>query len=272
MHNKTLKTHYFDALVNTIAQLRDPETGCPWDLKQDHHSLSTYLIEESYELLQTLLNKDFKNMKEELGDVLLQILLHSRIASETHHFDIEEVCKSLNEKMIRRHPHVFSDKDNNISIPELHERWEEIKSKEGKKQSEFIKEKDLHLPALKSAHKIGARTQKVNFDWSNPEEAIEQLEKELKELKEAILNPETNSPYNFENSIEEELGDLLFSVAQVSRHLNFDPEITLSKANNKFYTRFQEMLKISDKDFMNLTSEEKELLWQKVKRNEKSTL
>ncbi len=258
----------FQDLVKTISALRDPDSGCPWDLEQDHQSLSPYLIEETYELLETLQSRNYKEMKEELGDVLLQILLHSELASEKNEFDIFDVCQSLNEKMIRRHPHVFQ-KQKTVSIEDLKENWEKTKKSEGKIETKYIKKKDLHLPSLASAHKIGERTNKVKFDWENSEETFKQFEAEIIELKNTLGCPSKSKFSQFENTIEEELGDVLFTLAQLSRHLGFNAELTLKKANLKFYQRFQEMIELSDKDFSELDQSEKEELWKKVKENEK---
>ncbi len=252
--------HYFDELVQTIKALRDPTSGCPWDLAQDHHSLTPYLIEESYELLNSLLKSDFEETKEELGDVLLQILLHSQLANEKKKFSIEEVCKNLNEKMIRRHPHVFEG-NNNLSMDELHENWEKIKKAEGKTDHSLLKKKYLNNPSLVAAYKIGKKTNELKFDWTSIEEVITQLESEIKELKEAIASKS--------DEIEEEMGDVLFSAAQVARHLGYNPEINLNKANYKFYRRFSRMDELSDKEFLDLNMSEKELLWKRVKNEER---
>ncbi len=252
--------HYFDELVQTIKALRDPETGCPWDLSQDHHSLTPYLLEECYELFNSLLKDDFDETKEELGDVLLQVLLHSQLANEKNRFSIEDVCKNLNLKMIRRHPHVFNG-DNKVSIEQLHINWEKIKKQEGKQDNSLLKKKYLNNPSLVAAYKIGKKTHELKFDWDNAQEVIKQLESEIEELKHAI----ENNP----KEVEEEMGDVLFSAAQVSRHLGFHPEENLNKANHKFHRRFTRMGEISDKDFLDLSMSEKEKLWSAVKDEER---
>jgi len=253
-------THYFDELIKTISALRDPVSGCPWDLSQNHHTLTPYLIEECYELLNSILKNDFEETKEELGDVLLQILLHSQLAAEDNKFSIKEVCENLNEKMIRRHPHVFNG-DNNVAIEQLHANWEKIKSLEGKKDNSILKKKYLNNPSLIAAYKIGTKTQELKFDWKNVHEVITQLELEIEELKDAIKQDP--------GKIEEEMGDVLFSAAQVSRHLGFNPEVNLNKANHKFHRRFSRMNELSKKDFTSLSDLEKEALWRKVKDEER---
>ncbi|MCB9091263.1 MAG: nucleoside triphosphate pyrophosphohydrolase [Halobacteriovoraceae bacterium] len=265
--------HYFDQLVNVIAQLRDPQGGCPWDLEQTHESLRPYLIEECYEMLHAINSQDPQLLKEEMGDVLLQVILHAQLASERKDFDIQNVCQGLQDKIVRRHPHVFKKKknDEDLSLNELHEQWEEIKVQEGKTKS-ILPEEDLFNPSLHAAFKIGKRTKKIKFDWESPHEVLNKVQEELDELKESLdKKSQSRSPY-FETAIEEELGDILFTVAQLARHLNFDPELTLSSANKKFYTRFVQMIELCgnrEQDFLKLSLKEKEKLWSRVKENEK---
>ncbi len=263
--------HYFDNVKNVIAKLRDPDGGCPWDLEQTHETLTPYLIEESYELLSVLLKNDSENIKEELGDVLLQILLHAQIKSEEGKFSIEDVCNTLSEKMIRRHPHVFNNPEKNRpSINDLHKQWNEIKNKEGKKNKPYFPDQDLNNPSLHASYKIGKRSNKIDFDWDNKQEVFEKVNEEFLELKEAKQSSQSSNPL-FENKVEEELGDFLFTSAQLARHLGYDPEITLHKANQKFQGRFQELIELvkkDKKDFDSLSREDKESYWKKVKSNE----
>lgn len=248
-------------LKEVIAKLRDPEVGCPWDLLQDHHTLRQFLIEETYETIHAINSEDFESLREELGDVLLQIFLHAQIASEKKHFNIEDIFKDLKDKMIRRHPHVFEREkfDSRPTIDQLHENWKKTKILEGKKTDgdNPIKQKDLNLSPLISADKIGERTNKVGFDWDHPEDVLKKVYEELEEVSEAI---DQNDLFK----IEEELGDLLFSTTQLIRKLNLNPEITLQKANQKFYNRFSKMWQ-DNSDFCNLSSEQKEMAWQRVK-------
>lgn len=251
----------FKKLVDVIAKLRHPTEGCPWDLKQTHQSLLKYLIEESYEFVQAVESGDPKKMEEEIGDVLLQVLLHSQIASEAKNFDIESVSKALADKMIKRHPHVFDDPSLAANSEEVSKNWEQIKRSES--QSLF-KEEDVYIPSLMAADKIGKKSQKVNFDWDNVQQVFEKVEEELNEVREELAKPELEA-----DKVKEEIGDLLFSAAQLSRHLGFDPELTLREANLKFIRRFNYMedkAKSEGKDMLKMNVEQLEELWQATKK------
>ncbi len=263
--------HYFDNVKDIIAKLRDPNGGCPWDLEQTHETLTPYLIEESYELLQALLKNDGPHIKEELGDVLLQILLHAQIKSEEGQFSIEDVCNTLAEKMVRRHPHVFNNESGKKpSMNDLHEQWGKIKKAEGKKEQKYFPEKDLNNPSLMAANKIGKKSNKIDFDWETAHEVYQKVEEEFSELKEAKKSQASKNNL-FENKVEEELGDFLFTAAQLSRHLGYEPEVVLHKANKKFLNRFQKLIqKVEEegRDFNKLSRNEKEEYWKKVKQDE----
>ncbi|MEX1099653.1 MAG: nucleoside triphosphate pyrophosphohydrolase, partial [Bacteriovoracaceae bacterium] len=248
-------------LIAVIKKLRHPQDGCPWDLKQTHQSLLKYLIEESYEYVHAAEKGDAAKMEEELGDVLLQVLLHSQIASEQGSFDIESVAKSLADKMVHRHPHVFKDKSLANNQEEVAENWEELKQKESEF---FFKEEDVYMPSLMAAYKIGKKSQKVNFDWDTVEQVYVKVEEELGEVLQE-LKAENKDP----KKIKEELGDLLFSAAQLSRHLGFEPEEALRDANKKFIRRFNHMekkAKLENKNMANMNVDQLEELWQAVKR------
>ena len=251
----------FKRLVEVIAKLRHPEDGCPWDLKQTHQSLLKYLVEESYEYIHAVESGASEKMEEELGDVLLQVLLHSQIASERQEFDIESVSKKLADKMIFRHPHVFEDKSLASSPEEVTKNWEALKQKEN---GRFFKEEDAYLPSLMAASKIGKKSQKVNFDWDTVEQVFEKVEEELGEVREELMA----QPRDL-SKLKEEIGDLLFSTAQLARHLDFDPEEALREANLKFIRRFNHMENKAAKenlDMMKMSVEELEELWQSVKK------
>lgn len=245
--------------------LRHPTKGCPWDLEQDHKSLLRFLIEESYEYVIAAKEENYEEMEEELGDVLLQVLLHAQIASEKKHFDIYSVAKKLNEKMIRRHPHVFESPNPEISIDELHQRWEKIKAKEKKiKPSYTFNNKDLAHPPLLSSYKIGIKSNKIEFDWDSAHDVMNKVEEELNELKEEIK-------LDNKEKVKEEMGDLLFSIAQLARHLDLDPHDCLFDANKKFIRRFTEVEKsAAPKKIGDLSRIQKEQLWKKVKIDEKT--
>lgn len=250
--------------IDVIKALRHPISGCKWDLKQTHESLLKYLIEESYEYIEAVNNKSSKEMEDELGDILLQVLLHSQIASETNSFDLESVAKNLSEKMIRRHPHVFKTSQEEITEEEIISNWAEIKKAEkGNKEETFFKSKDLNLPALSSSYKIGKKSKEVNFDWNNYKDVILKVEEELQEVKEELT--ETPNP----KKVQEEIGDLLFSVAQLSRHLDVDPEEALREANKKFidrFTKIEKKVKSQNKKVQDFSNEQLEKLWKEVKK------
>lgn len=250
-------------LVEVIKRLRDPEKGCPWDLKQTHKSLIKYLVEESYELVEALENNDFDAIQEECGDVLLQILLHSQLAKENGHFDFWDVCQTLSNKMIERHPHVFSEDIQFETAEEVHENWKKIKAKKKKATGPLLSSSDVYHPALKASHLIGKKTETVGFDWTGPKEVFAKVEEELEELKQVLGKDKVKT--------EEELGDLLFSLAQLGRHLDCDPEELLKKANLKFIRRYNALestAKSKNKDVKNLSREEMEEAWREVKSSE----
>jgi MazG family protein len=248
-------------LIHVISRLRDPNTGCPWDLAQDHKSLLKYLIEESYEYIQATEVNDKKKMEEELGDVLLQVILHAQIASEENTFDIESVAKVLSNKMIERHPHVFQDPKLAKTEEEVKKNWEEIKSKK-KKQKYHISIDDVYAPSLQASENIGAKSADVNFDWDKLEDVMAKVDEELQEVKTEILIDKKSV------KVKEEIGDLLFSVAQLARHLDIEPEIALKEANQKFVTRInqvEDLVKKDSKQMKDLPTLELEEYWKKVK-------
>ncbi len=249
----------FIELINIMKTLRNPVKGCPWDLKQNPQSLKEYILEESYELLEAINNNDPEEIKEELGDLLLQIIFISRIFQEKGEFDIRDVLKEINKKLINRHPHVFGDlKVKNAQ--EVKDNWEKIKKKEKKKKS-IISDYSEQTPALQNAKRISEQASSVGFDWKDAKLAFEKVEEEIKELKQELN--ESNK-----EKIEEEIGDLLFAIANVSRLLKINPEFALKKTNKKFKKRFrfiEETLESQDKKIEETELEEMEELWQKSK-------
>ena len=246
----------FEKLVNIMKRLRGPG-GCDWDRAQTHESLKPYIIEEAYELLNAIESGDTEELKEELGDVLLQVVFHSQIASERGAFDISDVVETLCEKLIRRHPHVFG-KSGGYS----YKQWEDIKAREKSKKSvSRIGDLNPALPALSMARRIQENASAVGFDWENIEEVFEKVLEELEELKRSLSNGDRKR-------ISEELGDLLFSVVNLSRFLNVDPESALRKATERFWRRFRRMEEMIEKDglkFEDLSIEELDRYWEKVK-------
>ncbi len=243
----------FKKLVEIVTRLRGPD-GCPWDKKQTHKTLTPYAVEEAHELEEAIENNDIENMKEELGDLLFQSVLHAEIARQSGHFDIDDVIVHLNTKMVSRHPHVFSDTEVK-GANEVVKNWEDIKAAE--------KETDLFdipksFPALLRSHKIGKRSKRADFDWETPEQVLGEVSSEFEELKEALKSGDINH-------IEEELGDVLFTVAQLARHLDLDAEKALRQSNNKFVSRFKKMQEL-EPNFANISRDEKEKLWERAKK------
>ena len=215
----------FDELVNIISKLREE---CPWDKEQTHESLSKHLIEEAYELLDSLAklnnsDESFQNLESELGDLLLQILLHSKIASENGYFSIVDVVDSLNKKLVKRHPHVFGDVK--LDTPkEVQKQWEKIKQED---KNSIFDDINKNLPAITTAFKVQRKAENLNLSYKNYEEALSDLISEIDELKYALTQEEKKY----------ELGDVLFSLINVSRYIEADPEIQLKKSTERFINR-----------------------------------
>lgn len=269
----------FSALLEVVKALRSEE-GCPWDKEQTHKSLATFAIEEAFELAEAIELGDRDEIISELGDLLLQVALHSEIGRATQDpkmkFTIAEVVRAINEKMVRRHPHVFA-LEKAKDAEEVLKNWAEIKRLE--KEKKFAKktqEFDIppHLPALMRSQKMGVKTTAVNFDWQNPRQVIEKIEEELLELKDAISDHEKSSQPRAElqTAVESELGDLLFCCAQLARHLKLDAEQSLRVANKRFEKRFFKMFELAKQKpelSAKPTSIELEELWKEVKKLEK---
>ncbi|MBO8160286.1 MAG: nucleoside triphosphate pyrophosphohydrolase [Thermosipho sp. (in: Bacteria)] len=244
----------FEKLLKIMETLRGPE-GCEWDKAQTHESLIPYIIEEAYELIEEIRKKDYKNMKEELGDILLQVVFHAQIAKENNEFTMDEVLDTLNEKLIRRHPHVFgSEKGYSYA------RWEEIKAKEkGEKQFSRVGKINYSLPALSLARRVQENAADVGFDWNNIKDVLNKVKEEIEELQNAKNKHE----------IEDEFGDLLFALVNLSRFLNIDPEISLRKSTEKFIKRFKKMEELIEKDgkiFEELSLKELDNYWEEAKK------
>ncbi len=264
----------FEKLKDVIADLRHPTEGCPWDLKQTHQTLLKYLLEESYEFIEAVEENDPKKMEEEIGDVLMQVLLHAQMGSEKKLFDIESVSAKLSEKLIRRHPHVFEKKDTSISADQVLINWEKIKAEEklreeGEKNHHRIKSSVLNAPPLMSAVKIGKKTNDIKFDWDDYTQVAYKVEEEWQELKEELT---PNRALN-RDAVFEELGDLLFSIAQLARHLDMDPHDALRAANKKFLRRFHAMEDLMEKKgakLEDMNQEQMDVYWNQAKHNEKA--
>ena len=257
------------SLYETIKKLRDPEKGCPWDLEQTHKTLRKYLIEECFELIHAIEQEDSSELLDELGDVQLQILLHSIIKEEENTFSLQDVFDNLEKKIIRRHPHVFSE-NSAITVKQVKENWQKIKTVENKKQAwdqkVFVTKKQTAAPALKASDNIGRFTSEKEFDWKEPIEVIKKIEEEIEELKTELNQKQKKDN---QDKIQEELGDVLFTVAQLIRHLGFCPENTLKLSNEKFQRRYNNMVfKNNGEDIGPLSREEKEKLWKEVKQGD----
>ncbi len=251
--------------IQVVKALRHPVTGCPWDLEQTHESLLKYLIEEAYEYVEAVESKNPKLMEEEVGDVLFQVLLHTSMGEETNSFSLESSAKVLADKLIRRHPHVFKPDGGKLTPDEVIENWQKIKTVEKGEKKYSIDEKNLHAPALESSFKIGKKSTAVNFDWENYQQVVMKVEEEWQEVKEEL--PPTGQ-YN-KDRVKEEIGDLLFSVAQLARHLDLNPEECLRDANKKFIKRFQkveDMVKATGRKLEETPQAELEEFWVKVKK------
>lgn len=252
----------FHRLVDLMARLRAPE-GCPWDRKQTTQSLKPFLVEECYEVIDALDEGSPDKVKEELGDLLFQILFHARIAEEKGEFTIWDVITANREKMTRRHPHVFGEEKLSTD-KEVLANWEEIKKKEkGREERTSILEGvPRDLPALLRAHRLQERAARVGFDWSRLEEALPKLDEEIAEFKESLKRENADA-------IEEELGDVFFMLVNISRFLGVNPEDALRKTIGKFIRRFryiEEHAAQSGKSLNEMTLEEMETLWQESKK------
>lgn len=276
----------FDEVVRIMARLRAPG-GCPWDRKQTHETLKPYLIEETYEALDTIDREDFGKLKEELGDVLLQVLFHSQIGAEAGTFTVEDVLQQLADKLVRRHPHVFGDgaaESSALNSDQVVHRWEDIKRAERKhagKPDSVLHDIPKALPALLRAYQTQVRAARVGFDWPDSPQGLaavlDKVDEELGELRQAISDgsgtPETTASPAVEPTaaIAAELGDLLFSLVNVARHLKVNPEESLRLATNRFTTRFQfieQEAARGGRDVKDLTLEEMDAYWNAAKQQE----
>jgi len=261
-----MKNVSFDRLVDVVAMLRS-KNGCPWDLAQTHESLKADLIEEAYELIEAIDAKVPKKICDELGDLLMQVMLHSQIATDRNEFGVDEVIENLTEKLVRRHPHVFGSvvaTDEN----EVLENWEEIKrGEDGNKDRKSSLDGIPHsLPSLQRAEKIQKKASRAGFDWDTTEDVLPKLQEEIDEIEESIRNDDITE-------IEMEIGDLFFSVVNLCRFLNVQPEEALRKSTRKFADRFQRMettLERTNKTFKDYDLSTLDQIWEQVKQQEKA--
>ena len=246
-----------------MSQLRDKENGCEWDKEQTFQSIAPHTIEEAYEVVDAINRSNIPDLEEELGDLLLQVVFLSQIASEDNHFNFNDVVQTITRKLIRRHPYVFSEKRDHSSEEQM-DQWEEIKHEERelKKQSGILDGIAINLPALKRSQKIQKRAAKVGFDWPNTEGILNKIKEETCEIEEAIKAKDLGS-------IKEEIGDLLMIITNLSQKLGIDSEDALKSSNNKFINRFryiEEKLKENNKEVSEVNLEELDSLWDESKK------
>ena len=258
--NSSKKTYTFDDLIDIMKVLRG-DNGCPWDKVQDHQSIKYALLEEACEAMESLDKKGYDAFSDELGDVLLQVVFHSQIASENGTFTIDDVLYHICNKLITRHTHIFGNDKTNSSTEAL-DLWEENKKAEKGlcTQAEIMRDVCSYLPQLIRAEKIQKKAAKVGFDWDSIDGAYDKLAEEIEELKSA----------KSKENIEEEFGDILFSCVNIARFLNVNPEEALKKASDKFVNRFELLEKMAQdagKDLNNMSLEEMDNLWDKIKSN-----
>ncbi len=250
-------------LVHVVSQLRDPIKGCPWDLEQNHFSLIPYLLEEAYEVADAIREGTDKELEEELGDLLLQIVLHAQIAKEKNKFSLEEIAKNITKKLIRRHPHVFGDIE--AATPdEVNKNWELIKYSEKSTMSssspisDLLRKKVRSLPAIQGAMEISKKTAKAGFEWDSIEGVWQKVNEELNELREA-LNKKNHT------NAEEELGDLFFSLINIARWCDLNPEEGLKGTNKRFLERFTYVESSVKGNISDQTIDELQELWKAAK-------
>jgi nucleoside triphosphate diphosphatase len=272
----------FERAVSIMARLRAPG-GCPWDREQTFDSIKPYTVEETYEVLEAIDNRDWDELPRELGDLLLQVLFYSQMANEQDKFSIDDVLDRLSDKLVNRHPHVFADVKAETSSDVLRN-WEAIKTKEKEQQRIDKGSGDQQaksvlagispaMPALLEAHKLGSRASKVGFDWPDVNGLFEKLEEEVQELQQELNHLVEPNSKGEPNPIEEEVGDLFFVLVNLARHLAVDPESALKKTNRKFRRRFEWMeqqLSLSGRGCKDASMEELESLWQQAKESERS--
>lgn len=256
MNNRANQLKAFDRLLTIMDELREQ---CPWDKKQTMESLRHLTIEETYELGDAILDNDLEEIKNEVGDLMLHLVFYAKIGSETNSFDIEDVCNSICEKLIHRHPHIYGDvtvKDEE----EVKRNWEKLKLKEGK--TSVLEGVPKSLPALVKANRIQDKVSGVGFDWEQPEQVWEKVEEELNEFKVEVANKDTDA-------MESEFGDILFSLVNYARFVNINPENALERTNKKFSKRFQYLeskAKSLNKDLKDMSLGEMDVFWEEAKK------
>ena len=252
-------------LLEIMRALRDPESGCPWDIEQNFKTIAPYTVEEAYEVADAIERENWEDLKNELGDLLLQTVYHTQMAEEEELFSFNDVLNQISEKMIQRHPHVFGNENRNKTASQQVNDWESIKAEERakKNQTGILDDVALNLPALVRSLKLQKRAARVGFDWPNILQVLEKIEEETKELVEA-------KELESQEKINEEFGDLMFSIVNLGRHLGVDSEEALKQTNRKFTNRFkfvEDSILSQGGEIKNTTLEEMETLWQQAKNS-----
>lgn len=273
----TTPSRDLDDLLRIMAQLRTPGSGCPWDLEQDFGTIAPYTIEEAYEVADAIERGDFRDLADELGDLLLQVVFHARIAEELELFSFGDVVENITAKMIRRHPHVFGRQGGETSASAVKETWGAIKQREKRERAarrgeapenpadDVFQDVPTALPALTRAVKLQARASKVGFDWNDALKVLEKIKEETAEVETALIEGDRAA-------VEGEVGDLLFAVANLARHLEIDPETAARGANAKFVRRFSfiaRALTAAGKTLAQADLAEMEALWERAKQGER---
>ncbi len=253
------------ALLDVMRRLRDPDTGCPWDVKQSFETILPYTIEEAYEVAGAIEHGDMDELRDELGDLLLQVVFHARMAEELGHFDFRDVTGAVVDKMVRRHPHVFGD-ETERGTEMSQGKWEQIKAAERaeKQKHATLDDVPVALPALMRAEKLQKRAARVGFDWPDIAPVFEKLNEEIDELKSAMAARQ-------QIEIEREMGDLLFTCVNLARHLKVDPEAALRGSNAKFLDRFhavETIVKGEGKTLQETSLEQLDAIWNRVKQEQ----
>ncbi len=249
-------------LLEIMAQLRNPEGGCPWDLKQDFASIAPYTIEEAYEVADAVAREDMTDLRDELGDLLLQVVFHSQMAAEAEHFVFEDVARSINDKMVRRHPHVFGDDSTVSSADDQVNAWEAMKKAErgADEDPSALAGITRGMPEWMRAQKLHSRAAAAGFDWPDAAGVLGKVREEVEELAEAMDQPE------HADHCEEEIGDLLFSTIALAKHLRVDPGRALRGANRKFEARFRKLEQLAAAPLQDLGMDELDQLWEAAKK------
>ncbi len=263
-----------ERILSVMAQLRNPDGGCPWDLEQTYRTIAPYTIEEAYEVADAIEKDDMAALKEELGDLLLQVVFHSQMASEETLFDFNDVANGIADKMVRRHPHVFGDASHR-DADEQTKAWETLKAEERALKSDgkpasVLDDIPTALPAATRALKLQKRAARVGFDWGAVQPVLDQMSEEIEELAAELAN--TGQPDA--DRVEDEFGDLMFCVINLARHLKVDPEAALRRTNAKFERRFtyiEDSLRADGKEIERASLDEMETLWQAAKQTERAS-